>query len=134
MKRATPAWRRYLRFWGSDTRGDIEDELAFHIESRVQQLMRGGLAEADARTQAARSFGDVTQIRAELQALDQQHERGRRRSLWLDDAWADVRLGYRWLARRPWFALAVVSTLALGIAASTTIFGLVRGVLLRPLP
>jgi hypothetical protein len=30
----TPRWRRYLRFWRSDVRADIEDELAFHFQAR----------------------------------------------------------------------------------------------------
>jgi putative ABC transport system permease protein len=45
----------------------------------------------------------------------------------------DLRYGLRRLARRPVFTVAVVSSLALGVAASTTAFSFVQGVLLRPL-
>ena len=46
----------------------------------------------------------------------------------------DLRLAVRALARAPAFTLAVLVTLALGIGASTAIFSVIYGVLLRPLP
>ncbi len=48
--------------------------------------------------------------------------------------WKDFRFAWRGLARSPGFALAAILTLALGIGASTAVFTLVDGVLLRPLP
>ncbi len=48
--------------------------------------------------------------------------------------WKDLRIATRSLARRPGFSLGVALTLGLGIGATTTIFGVVQGVILRPLP
>src|SRR5277367_5879012 len=46
----------------------------------------------------------------------------------------DLRYAVRAFAKSPWFALLAIVTLALGIAVVTTIFSVVNGVLLRPLP
>src|ERR1700722_18428323 len=46
----------------------------------------------------------------------------------------DLRFAFRQLLRAPGFALTVILTLALGIGATTAIFSLVEGILLRPLP
>ena len=48
--------------------------------------------------------------------------------------WNDLKHGCRVLLKAPGFALSAIIVLALGIGANTAIFGIVNGVLLRPLP
>jgi putative ABC transport system permease protein len=48
--------------------------------------------------------------------------------------WQDVRFGARALLKSPWFTLAAVVSLGVGIGANTTIFSLANAALLRPLP
>jgi putative ABC transport system permease protein len=53
---------------------------------------------------------------------------------WMSDGADDVAYALRGMRRRPGFAAAVVLTLALGIAASTSVFSVISAVLLKPLP
>ena len=46
----------------------------------------------------------------------------------------DFRIALRRLTKAPWFAAAVIGTLAIAIGGSTCVFSVVNGVLLRPLP
>jgi predicted permease len=59
---------------------------------------------------------------------------GLSRASGVGDLWQDVRYAARVFAKQPAFAAAAVLTLGLGIGATTALFGVVYGVLLKPLP
>ena len=85
-------------------REEVEEELSFHLEMRVRELVAGGMSEAAARAQALRTFGDLAGVQAECRRLGERRERGRRRSELVAELWQDLRFGVRHLRRAPTFA------------------------------
>ena len=106
--------------------GELDRELAFHIEMLTEQNVRAGMSPAEARHVALRHFGAVNTVKEAV------------RETWLsrivETFLQDVRYGLRNARRNPGFSSVVVLTMALGIGANSAIFSVVNGVVLRPLP
>ena len=134
MGRPTPAWRRYLRFSGPDIASDIDEELRFHFEERVEALMATGLSHEEAHARAISEFGDVAATRTQLERIDHRILRRRTTVERLLVARDEVRLALRRLVRQPAFTLPAVLTLGLGLASIAVAFTLLQSVLLSPLP
>jgi len=113
---------------------DVDAELAFHVDMRVQRLIERGLDPATARAQALQQFGDWDGVRAELLAIDTQREKTVQRANYFAELRQDTLYAVRALRHNLGFALVVVLSLAVGIGANTAIFTLIDALLLRPLP
>ncbi|MGC2696047.1 MAG: ABC transporter permease [Candidatus Angelobacter sp.] len=107
-------------------KASLQAELSFHLEQQVAENVASGMAPEEARLAALRLFGNPT-------LLDEQ-TRSSWSWNWLESIWRDVRYGFRTLARAPAFGLTAILVMALGIGAATSLFTIVRSVLLRPLP
>ncbi|HEY2855026.1 MAG TPA: ABC transporter permease [Gemmatimonadaceae bacterium] len=105
---------------------DLASEMQSHLEEKTDALIARGLSPADARAEARRAFGNVTYIQEEGRAVWQ----------WptLESILMDVRYALRQMRRVPTMSSVIVITLAIGIAATATVFSWTRSVLLDPLP
>jgi predicted permease len=113
---------------------EVKDELSFHLEERVDDLMQQGLSRADAELEARRRFGDLERVESQLTRMDLHRARRHDRLEAWRSCWRGLRLGARSLRRRPGYTLAAILTLGIGLGATGAIFTLVQRVILDPLP
>jgi putative ABC transport system permease protein len=104
----------------------LDEEIQFHVDMQTEKNVRLGMSPAEARTAALRSFGGRDRW---VEATRDEY-----RSRPLEDFAKDLRHAVRALRRNPVFGTVAVLTLAIGIGATTAIFGVVDAYLLRPLP
>ena len=111
---------------------EVADELEFHMEMRIRELMARGLDEAAARSEVRRRMGDVDALRRRCEAAGRRRERRRDMRTVLSDTANDVRFALRQLRSAPSFALAAGLTLAIGIGGTTAVFSVINAVVLKP--
>jgi putative ABC transport system permease protein len=105
---------------------DIQRELDFHITERTEQLHDRGMPLDEARRAARRHFGNTLRIREDTHRV---------KSIgWIELLAQEVRVALRMFRKDPGFAAVAVLTLGLGIGATTAVFSVLNGILIRPLP
>ena len=105
---------------------DTNEEIRLHIEMLVSRFTAQGMTGEEARWAAMQQFGRKTALQEDL--------REKRTFPQIDNLWRDTVFAFRQLRRKPSFTISIALTLAIGIGASTTIFGITYAVLLHSLP
>lgn len=121
-----PLWRRYLRFFGPDVRQDIDDEIGFHLDERIEDLRQQGLDLESARRIALEEFGNLASVRGALERIDRRAANRRSRRSRLTTAWggmwSDLRFAVRSLLNIPGLTAAAAGSIALAIGVNITMF------------
>ena len=118
-------------------KGEAADEIAQHLADVHDMQVRRGASESDAIAFAEAELARMGPLSAAVRRREQQRLSQTRhpsagggvRSLT-----GDVRQALRLFSHRPADTALVVSTLAIGLGASTAVFSLLNALLLRPLP
>ncbi|MDE3198346.1 MAG: ABC transporter permease [Acidobacteriota bacterium] len=115
---------RLLRRGGMETH--LDKELRFHIQEHAADLEQRGYGPAEARRIALIELGGAEQVKERC--------RDARGTRWIDDLRQDIRHTFRAFRRNPGFTVVALLTLGLGSGATTVMFTVIDGVLLKPLP
>lgn len=127
MKHFRPLLRRLRALFRRDALDrEMDDEMRFHLEMQARENTETGVPGEEAEHLARRQFGPMDGVKEAV--------RERRGIAWLENLWRDFRFAGRSLCRSPGYALAVATTLAIGIGSATAIVSVARHVIFPRIP
>jgi hypothetical protein len=104
----------------------LDEEIQFHIEARIDDLVAAGMTRAAAESAAAKQFGNRLRIR--------ESSRDVKVMPWLESAFKDVRFAFRMFRKHLVVTSAAIASLTLALGACLAAFSLIDALILRPLP
>lgn len=120
-----------FRPWRRNVRREIDDELRFHLDARITELVSLGMSAEGARAKAIEEFGNVDEVKADLQTIDQRVAAQRKRADLFEGIWYDARHAARSLGKTPAVSITIIITLALGLGVNAAMFSLLDAILFR---
>jgi putative ABC transport system permease protein len=113
---------------------EVDEEIRFHIEMRERANLAAGMAPAEARRAAERTFGDRHRVHEAARTILAGAPPARDGAAWYEVLWQDVRFGARMLERHRLTTSVAVLSLAIGIGINIANFSIAYGLIYRPLP
>ena len=105
---------------------ELDAELRYHFDRQVDDNIRAGMSESEARRLARLAFGGDDQLKEIC--------RDARGTRWVEDIAQDARFAARLLANERWFSVAAILALALGIGVTSMVVTIINGYNFRGLP
>lgn len=112
----------------------VDDEVRFHLETRVEQLVKNGMSPEEARAQVVANFGDPDLVAHRCRGIDERATRRQAVTERVSDALKDVVLAFRSLGNAPGYTVVTVLSLAVGIGVNAALFTAIRAVWVAPVP
>src|SRR5579863_2132725 len=117
-------WLRFFR--RAQTDAEQQQELESYIEITAEEYVAQGMRADEARLAARRKLGNPIRIREEIYEMNT--------ATFVEGTLQEFRHAARMLRLNPAFSITAILTLALGIGATTAMFSVVNGVVIKPLP
>jgi macrolide transport system ATP-binding/permease protein len=124
----------HLDRFGKRLDESVDDEVRFHLETRIEQLMRNGRSREEARAEALEQFGDPREVTERCRRIDERGARRRAMTEFFSDALADVRFAVRSLRKARSYTVVTVVSLAVGIGVNSAFFSAIHAVWVAPVP
>ena len=104
----------------------LDEEMQFHIDARVDDLVATGMTRQAAEVAASRQFGSRLRLR--------ESSRDVKLLPWVESVFKDIRFALRMFRKHTVVTVAAIASLTLALGASLAAFSLIDALILRPLP